>query len=87
MPGRLQVADIKDPLPFDDSCFEIVLCNAVIQHVPRDTVFNRVLPEFARVLRTGGVLQLMFKPGSGVGTAVDGGLRYCRGGQKLRAVR
>ena len=63
--GRLQVADIKDPLPFDDSCFEIVLCNAVIQHVPRDTVFNRVLPEFARALRTGGVLQLMFKPWRG----------------------
>ena len=70
--GRLQVADIKDPPPFDDYSFEIVLCNAVIQHVPRDTVFNIVLPEFARVLRTGGVLQLMFKPGSGVGTAVDG---------------
>ena len=70
--GRLQVADIKDPLPFNDYSFEIVMCNAVIQHVPRDTVFNRVLPEFARALLTGGVLQLMFKPGSGVETAVDG---------------
>ena len=70
--GRLQVADIQDPLPFDDSSFEIVLCNAVIQRVPRDAVFNRVLPEFARVLKPGGVLQLMFKPGRGVETAVDG---------------
>ena len=69
---RLRVADIQDPLPFDDSSFEIVLCNAVIQHVPRDAVFDSVLPEFARVLRPGGVLQLMFKPGSGVETAVDG---------------
>ena len=69
---RLRVADIQDPLPFDDSSFEIVLCNAFIQHVPRDAVFDSVLPEFARVLRPGGVLQLMFKPGSGVETAVDG---------------
>ena len=69
---RLRVADIQDPLPFDDSIFEVVLCNAVIQHVPRDAVFARVFPEFARVLRPGGVLQLMFKPGSGVETAVDG---------------
>ena len=70
--GRLQVADIRNPLPFDDSSFEIVLCNAVIQHVSRDVMFARVLPEFARVLRPGGVLQLTFKPGDGVATAVDG---------------
>ncbi len=69
---RLQVADIQEPLPFEDSSFEVVLCNAVIQHIPRETVFASVLPEFARVLRPGGVLQLMFKPGHGVETAVDG---------------
>lgn len=69
---RLQVSDVQEPLPFDDSGFEVVLCNAVIQHIPRDTVFAIVLPEFARVLRPGGVLQLMFKPGRGVETAVDG---------------
>ena len=70
--NQLQVADIQEPLPFDDSSFEVVLCNAVIQHIPRDTVFANVLPEFARVLRPGGVIQLMFKPGCGVETAVDG---------------
>ena len=70
--GRLRVADIRAPLPFEDSSFEIVLCNAVIQHIPRDTVFATVLSEFARVLKPGGVLQLMFKPGRGVETAVDG---------------
>ena len=69
---RLQVADIQEPLPFDNSRFEMVLCNAVIQHIPRDKVFASVLPEFARVLRPGGVLQLMFKPGRGVETTVDG---------------
>ena len=69
---RLQVADIQEPLPFDDASFEVVLCNAVIQHIPREVVSGRVLPEFARALRPGGVLQLMFKPGRGVETAVDG---------------
>lgn len=69
---RLMVADLREPLPFDDANFQVVLCNAVIQHVPREVVFGMVLREFARVLRPGGVLQLMFKPGSGIGTAVDG---------------
>ena len=69
---RLMVADLREPLPFDDAGFRVVLCNAVIQHVPREVVFGRVLPEFARVLRPGGVLQLMFKTGHGVATAVDG---------------
>ena len=69
---RLQVADIREPLPFEDTSFEVVLCNAVIQHLPPESVFGNVLPEFARVLRAGGVLQLMFKPGRGVATALDG---------------
>ena len=76
--GRLQVANIQDPLPFENSAFEVVLCNAVIQHLPPDTVYAGVLPEFARVLRSGGVLQLMFKPGRGIATAVDGA--YGEGG-------
>ena len=75
---RLMVADLREPLPFDDASFEVVLCNAVIQHVPPQAVFDRVLPEFARVLRPGGVLQLMFKPGRGIATALDGA--YGEGG-------
>ena len=75
--NRLRVADLQDPLPFDDSCFEVVLCNAVIQHIPPDAVFGTVLPEFARVLRSGGVLQLMFKYGRGERTVVDGAYGAC----------
>ena len=33
-PAPMQVADIQAPLPFDDASFEVVLCNAVIQHIP-----------------------------------------------------
>ena len=69
---RLRVADIQEPLSFDNSGFEVLLCNAVIQHITWEIVFANVLPEFARVLRPGGELQLMFKPGRGVETAVDG---------------
>ncbi len=69
---RIRVADLRDVLPFDDSSFEVLVCNAVIQHILPDVVFGRVLPEFARVLRPGGVLQLMFKPGRGEETVVDG---------------
>ena len=76
--GRMLVADIQEPLPFDGDSFEVVLCNAVIQHIPREVVLGSVLSEFARVLRRGGVLQLMFKPGSGLATAVDGA--YCAEG-------
>ena len=70
--GRVRVADLHDTLPFADSSFEVLLCNAVIQHIPPEVVFGTVLPEFARVLRPGGVLQLMFKPGRGEETVVDG---------------
>ena len=70
---QLRTADVSQPLPFADSHFDLILCNAVIQHMSRDAVFGLVLGEFARVLRPGGVLQLMFKPGQGVETVVDPG--------------
>ena len=68
---RLQVADLQEPLPFSDSSFDLALCNAVIQHIPESVTNEVTLPELARVLRPGGVLQLMFKNGSGVETVVD----------------
>jgi SAM-dependent methyltransferase len=68
---RLQVADLREPLPFPDASFDLALCNAVIQHIPAAVTKGVTLPELARVLRPGGVLQLMFKTGSGVETVVD----------------
>ena len=68
---RLQVADLQDPLPFPDASFDLALCNAVIQHIPESVTKQETLPELVRVLRPGGVLQLMFKTGSGVETVVD----------------
>ena len=68
---RVSVADLEHPLPFDDASFDFVTCNAVIQHIKPNVVRDVVLPELSRVLRPGGVLQLMFKNGSGVLTVFD----------------
>ena len=68
---RLQVADLGEPLPFGDGSFDFVTCNAVIQHLPTETTERTTLPELTRVLVPNGVLQLMFKVGSGVVTVED----------------
>ena len=51
---RLQVADLREPLPFPDASFDLALCNAVIQHIPAAVTKGVTLPELARVLRPGG---------------------------------
>jgi SAM-dependent methyltransferase len=68
---RVSVADLRMPLPFEDDSFDLVLCNAVIQHIPREDTFAITLPELARVLRPEGILQLMFKNGDGVLSLLD----------------
>ena len=69
--SRVSVADLRKPLDYSDGSFDFVLCNAVIQHIEPETALGVTLPEFARVLRAGGVLQLMFKYGDGVATVYD----------------
>ena len=68
---RVFVADLNRPLEFDDSVFDFVACNAVIQHIEPGVVRDVVLPQFARVLRPNGVLQLMFKCGTNITTVFD----------------
>ena len=68
---RVFVADLRQPLPFEEASFDFVACNAVIQHIEPGLVQDVVLPDLARVLRPGGVLQLMFKNGMGVTTVFD----------------
>ncbi len=63
---RLSVNDLRDSLPFPDSSFDFVLCNCVIQHIEPGIVECVTLPELCRVLKRDGVLQLMFKNGSGI---------------------
>ena len=68
---RLLLADIGKPLNFPDAHFNFIICTTVIQHISPEEVMGITLPEFARVLRVGGVLQLMFKSGRGVATVYD----------------
>ena len=68
---QVTVADLREVLPFEDGAFDLVLCNAVLQHIPREDVVVTTLPELVRVLRPGGVLQLMFKHGEGVLSLYD----------------
>ncbi len=68
---RVSVADLSKPLDYPSSYFDFALCNAVIQHIPTKLVAGVTLPELARVLKTGGYLQLMFKVGSGIETLYD----------------
>lgn len=68
---RVSVGDLRRPLPYEPGVFDFVLCNAVIQHLPPETVTGVALPELARVLKPGGLLQLMFKSGAGEKTVYD----------------
>ena len=68
---RVSVVDLRKPLPHPDSLFDFVLCNAVIQHIEPAICLGMTLPELGRVLKTGGVLQLMFKYGAGIATVYD----------------
>ena len=68
---RVSVADLREPIGHPDTSFDFVLCNAVIQHIDPDVALGTTLPEFTRVLKAGGVLQLMFKIGQGVATIYD----------------
>ncbi len=68
---RICVGDLTEPLPFSNESFDFVLCNAVIQHIAREVVKDVTLKELVRVLKPGGILQLMFKNGEGDETILD----------------
>ncbi len=69
--GKVSLADLRFPLPLPDASFDFILCNAVIQHIIPEVALGITLPDFARLLDRGGVLQLMFKIGKGITTVHD----------------
>ncbi len=68
---RVSVTDLRKPLGHPEGQFDFVLCNAVIQHIEPETALGVTLPELGRVTKAGGVLQLMFKNGTGVARVYD----------------
>ena len=69
--GRLSVADLGEPLSFADASFDFATCDSVFQHMGDHAVLEICLPELARVVRPGGILQLLFKRGEGTVTIMD----------------
>lgn len=57
----LELTDCKR-LPFDDGCFDAVMSNSIVHHIPEP---KTVLAEMGRVLRPGGVLFVrdLLRPG------------------------
>jgi SAM-dependent methyltransferase len=73
-----KVADLTEPLPFEDSTFHGVLSIAVIQYLTRMDLTGTVLPSLARALVVGGVLLVIFKKGVGLQKVVDPKLKVSR---------
>jgi len=68
----LKIADLSNPLLYESDSFDFVMCNAVIQHITPSVLFDITIPELVRVLKPQGVLQLVFKIGSGMANVRDG---------------
>lgn len=62
--AKYLVHDIRKPLPFDDSSFDAVYCDSVLEHIPKKEVAI-VLNEFYRVLVPGGIIYAGMKRGEG----------------------
>ncbi len=48
------IADVKADicnLPFEDNCYDVILCNHVLEHIPDD---NKAMQELYRVMKPGG---------------------------------
>ena len=69
--GRVKVGDLSRRLAFRTGTFDFVMCNAVIQHLSEDHVYETTLPELSRITKSGGVLQMVFKCGRGTVTIHD----------------
>ena len=52
--------DLADPFPFEDESFSTVMCNEVIEHLPKEVAEN-ALRESYRVLSEGGII-IVYSP-------------------------
>jgi len=49
---KAQLHDVEDPIPFEDNCFDLVVCSEVLEHL---FLPEKVLKEIHRVLKKGGI--------------------------------
>jgi len=80
---RRLVAGDAQALPFDAGSFQTIVCNSVIEHVDDET---RVVHEFSRLLKPGGVL-LLTTPSIFFHDLLDGVIRARGRGDEAAAQR
>jgi ubiquinone/menaquinone biosynthesis C-methylase UbiE len=68
VPGRFEVANAEECLPFSDNCFDHVYSFGVIHHSP---VPEKIVREIYRVLKPGGTLTVMLYNRSSINYYVE----------------
>lgn len=74
--GDFRKMDLRK-LDFDDNTFDGIWCNTTMQFFPPEEV-KKVLDEFDRVLKPGGILYTTFKMGEGSKVTQDYGMKVER---------
>jgi len=67
----VSTGNLGETLKYKNNTFDFVLCNCVIQHIQPEIVRDVSLTELVRVLKPGGILQFMFKSGTGFVSVFD----------------
>lgn len=65
------LVDINKNLPFENNRFDLIFSIAVIQHVDKKSVFEKMFPEVKRILKKDGFFLLWFKEGQGIKNIYD----------------
>lgn len=56
--AEVRSVDLRRPLPFDDNVYDAVYSAHTLEHLPRNEA-PRVLAEFRRILKPGGILRIV----------------------------